>query len=149
VVLANQFVAELLPEIKSKVVGDFDHLLTKIKFEEAKLHDLGSVQLASPSLSVSQGVCSSHNLTFVPRQQHMGSTKFNMGPQCYNCGSNFHLIRQCPYLLKGIFKHAETLEKNNSSFGNVSVDEKNKGDNNTVSNITPLSKNLNSKMLAF
>jgi len=43
VVLANQFVTGLLPEIKSKVAGsegNFDHLLTKAK---AKIHDLGSV----------------------------------------------------------------------------------------------------------
>jgi len=38
-VLVNQFVAGLLPEIKSKIVvceGDFNRLLSKAIFEEAK-----------------------------------------------------------------------------------------------------------------
>ena len=42
-VLANQFAAGLLPELKAKVAGsegDLDKLLTKTRFEEAKLHDL-------------------------------------------------------------------------------------------------------------
>lgn len=42
-VLVNQFVARLLPEIKSKLVGaegGFGHLLAKARFEEAKLHHL-------------------------------------------------------------------------------------------------------------
>jgi len=59
-VLANQFVAGLLPEIKSKIVGcegDFNRPLAKARFEEAKLCDLGPSQLAPvPSQSsVTQG----------------------------------------------------------------------------------------------
>ena len=54
-VLVNQFVAGLLPAIKSKLVGiegdnvgDFSHLLTKARFEEAKLQHLDSVQSTIP-----------------------------------------------------------------------------------------------------
>jgi len=86
VVWANQFVTGLLPEIKFKVFGsegDFDHLLTRLNLS------LGSVQFASPPPSVSQGFCATQNLTFVP--QHMA--RFNVGPRCYNCGSNSHLIK--------------------------------------------------------
>lgn len=46
-VLVNEFVAGLLPEIKSKLVGidgNFSQLLAKARFEEAKLHHLGSIQ---------------------------------------------------------------------------------------------------------
>ena len=53
-VLVNQFVAGLLPAIKSKLVGiegDFSRLLTKARFEEAKLQHLDSVQ---PEIPVSE-----------------------------------------------------------------------------------------------
>ena len=43
-ILCNQFVAGLLPGIKIKVAGtkgSFETLLTKARFEEAKLRDLG------------------------------------------------------------------------------------------------------------
>ena len=49
--LVNQFVTGLLPAIKSKLVGiegDFSHLLTKDRFEEAKLQHLDSVHPAIP-----------------------------------------------------------------------------------------------------
>jgi len=72
----------------------------------------------------------------------MGGTTFNIGPRCYNCGSNSHLIRHCPYLLKG--QYAETPGKNNSSFGNISVDEKKKGDNSILLHVN---QSLNSKLM--
>ena len=46
-VLVKQFVAGFLPTIKSKLVGtegNFSQLLAKARFEEAKLHHLGSSQ---------------------------------------------------------------------------------------------------------
>ena len=42
--LVNQFVAGLLPAIKSGIKGDFSHLFTKARFEEAKLQHLDLVQ---------------------------------------------------------------------------------------------------------
>jgi len=53
-------VAGLLPEIKSKIVGcegDFNQLLARARFEEAKLRDLGPSQLAPvpPQSPVTQG----------------------------------------------------------------------------------------------
>ena len=42
-ILANQFTAGLLPEIKVKLAGcegTFEHLLSKARFEEAKLRSM-------------------------------------------------------------------------------------------------------------
>ncbi len=42
-VLANQFVVGLIPELKRKVAGtegNFEQLLTKARFEEAKLREI-------------------------------------------------------------------------------------------------------------
>jgi len=61
-----------------------------------------------------------------------------MGPRCYNCGSPSHLIRQCPYPVKG--KHSKTPGKTNSDVGWVSTEGKNYSgnvDNKIVSSITP------------
>ena len=46
-ILTNQFVAGLLPEIKSTIVGsegNFNQLLSKARFEEAKLREIYSIQ---------------------------------------------------------------------------------------------------------
>ncbi len=43
-VLASQFASRMIPEIRAKVAGtegDFEALLAKARFEEAKLRDLG------------------------------------------------------------------------------------------------------------
>ena len=99
-VLVNQFVVGLLPEIKSKIVGcegKFDQLLTKARFEEAKLRNLDSAQSASSLSPVTQTVRPDPKPAFVPRPQSFSGTRSNMGPRCYNCGSPSHLIRQCPY----------------------------------------------------
>jgi len=113
-VLVNQFVAGLLPEIKSKIVGcegDFNQLLTKARFEEAKLHDLGPSQLAPvpPQSPVTQGERFGRKPVFMPRLQ-LGGTRSSIGPRYYNCGSPSHLIRQCPYSLKN--RPSETPAQN-------------------------------------
>ena len=51
-VLVNQFVAGLLEDIKAKVVGiegGFDQLLSRARFEEAKLRDLTATSSLLPS----------------------------------------------------------------------------------------------------
>lgn len=59
-VLTSQFVAGLLPDLKSKVAGtegDFDQLLVKARFEEAKLRDLSpSQKKKTPATAPSQQV---------------------------------------------------------------------------------------------
>jgi len=141
-VLVNQFVVGLLlPEIKPKIVGyegNFDQLLTKARFEEAKLRDLDSAPSASLVSPATRNVHSNPKSKFYPQQQTLGGTRTNMGPQYYNCGSPSHLIRQCPYPVKG--KHSETLGKTNSGVGKVSTEGKSYSgnvDNKVVSSITP------------
>ncbi|XP_065888471.1 uncharacterized protein [Dysidea avara] len=140
-VLVNQFVVGLLPEIKSKIVGcegKFDQLLTKARFEEAKLRDLDSAQSASSLSPVTRTVRPDPKPAFVPRPQSFSGTRSNMGPRCYNCGSPSHLIRQCPYQVKG--KYSETPGKTNNGIGKAGSEGRNNignADNNTVSSITP------------
>ena len=85
-VLVNQFVAGLLPAIKSKLVGiegDFSHLLTKARFEEAKLQHLDSVQLTIPVsankvLSNSRSPVNYENQS--PFRLQRSSVRFRTGP---------------------------------------------------------------------
>ena len=107
-VLVNQFVAGLLPEIKSKLVGtegNFSQLLAKARFKEAKLHHLGSGQSTAQKAAFG----SSRSLD-TPSQTHFRPSRFNarvrMGPRCYTCGYLSHLVKQCPYYTKQ--KYSET-----------------------------------------
>ena len=116
----------LLPDIKAKIVGsegDFNQLLLKARFEEVKLRELGAIQ-SSPTISVTQNTPNIPRSTFISRQQMSSGARPNVSPRCYNCGSTFHLIRQCPHLVKN--KNTETPGKK----GNESRDS------NHVSNIT-------------
>ena len=113
----------LLPDIKAKIVGsegNFNQLLLQARFEEVKLR----VQSSSPSVSVTQNTPNIPRSTFISRQQRSSGARPNVSPRCYNCGSTFHLIRQCPHLVKN--KNTETPDKK----GNESRDS------NRVSNIT-------------
>ena len=73
--LTNQFVVgtiELLPDIKSKIVGskgNFNQFLLKTRFEEVKLRELGVIQSSSPSVSVAQNTLNIPRSTFSSRQQ--------------------------------------------------------------------------------
>ena len=139
--LVNQFVVGLLPGIKSKIVGcegNFDQLLTKARFEEAKLRDLDSAQSASSLSPVTRTVRPDPKPAFVPRPQSFSGTRSNMGPRYYNCGSPSHLIRQCPYQVKG--KYSEMPGKTNNGIGKAGSEGRNNignADSNTVSSITP------------
>ena len=126
-ILTNQFVVGLFPNIKAKIVGsegNFNQLLLQARFEEVKLRELGVIQLSSPSVSVTQNTLNIPRSTFISRQQRSSGARPNVVPRCYNCGSTFHLIRQCPHVAKN--KNTETPGKK----GNESRDS------NRVSNIT-------------
>ena len=112
-VLTNQFVIGLREDIKIKVVGvegSFDQMLTRARFEEAKLRDLSNNETRSLSklLSVpgSRAVTEEPNSTSVSsKQQKVTTPRFNVGGQrtsgrCFNCGSPTHLIRRCPYITR-------------------------------------------------
>ena len=107
-ILTNQFVVGLLPDIKVKIVGsegDFNQLLLKARFEEVKLCELGVIQ-SLPPVTVTQNTPNISRPTFILRQQRSSGARSNVVPRCYNCGSTFHLIRQCPHLVKN--KNTET-----------------------------------------
>ena len=126
-ILTNQFVVGLLPDIKAKIVGsegNFNQLLLQARFEEVKLRELGVIQSSSPSVSVTQNTLNIPRSTFISPQQRSSGARPNVSPRCYNCGSTFHYIRQCPHLVKN--KNTETPGKK----GNESRDS------NRVSNIT-------------
>ena len=65
-VLAYQFVAGLLPELKAKVAGtdgDFEHQLTKARFEEAKARELAAAIKASKNQAENPNYLLSHQRT--------------------------------------------------------------------------------------
>ena len=105
-VLTSQFVSGLLPQIKSNIAGveeDFDTLLTKAWFEEAKLRELGGDDFRQ------------RKPTMIPRlprhTEESGQTKAKptesprysspRGPKCYGCGNYWHLKIKCPARNKG------------------------------------------------
>ena len=111
-VLVNQFVAGLLEDIKAKVVGiegGFDQLLSRARFEEAKLCDLEATSSLLPSSNRVGLMLSTQSSGFTAnppgsnnKQQKLTASRFHSGGQrigvrCYNCGSPSHLVRQCPY----------------------------------------------------
>ena len=106
-VLANQFAAGLLPELKAKVAGsegDLEKLLTKARFEEAKLWDLQPQpdQKKPAQIPVSKPVKPKQNTQSM--QQSWTSAK-----PCFNCGSKRHLAYQC--LERGRSKPVESRSK--------------------------------------
>lgn len=80
-VLSSQFVAGLLPDIKSKVAGvegDLEKLLTKARFEEAKLRELKETQKAPTAKP---------KVTSKPQPAQSGGTQTNKSVQCHECGA--------------------------------------------------------------
>ena len=90
-VLANQFVAGLRPELKSKVVGsdgNFEQLTTKAKFEEVKNQNLATSSSYSRLFMDQKGATS--QLPSVKNQLLEGQSgrtrKFSSTKGCFNCG---------------------------------------------------------------
>ena len=116
-ILTNQFVAGLLPDIKSKIVeseSNFNQLLSKARFEEAKLREIYSIQ-SSPPISV---VHKTPRPTLGLQQQRSSGTRYNVRPRCYNCGSTSHLIRLCPHTVKNRYTEAPGKKGNESMDSN-------------------------------
>ena len=128
-ILCNQFVAGLLPDIKIKVAGtegSFETLLTKARFEEAKLRDLGK---GEPVPSRRQ------NLRFNVGggRQFPSNNGGNSLPntRCFKCGSFGHIASNC--LLKG--RRSRESQRPNQQTNNS-------GNNRTVNNIVAEDKEL-------
>ena len=98
-ILCNQFVAGLLSSIKIKVAGtegNFGTLLTKARFEEAKLRELGKSEPVSSkrqNLRLNTGV----GRRFPSNSSSSSNSLTNT--HCYKCGSLGHTASNCP--LKG------------------------------------------------
>ena len=86
-VLANQFVVGLIPELKRKVAGterNFEQLVTKARFEEAKLREI-TVKTKSASQSQSE-----------PPKEISNANKKD-DPRCTVCGDVGHKTKFCQY----------------------------------------------------
>ena len=108
--LANQFAVGLRQDIKVKVVGvegTFEQLLTKAKFEEAKLRDIGT------SSSI---VLPTKRQPSLPRNDRtvQGFNTINQ-KRCCNCNTTGHFSRNCP-----VRRHAVPTESHGRSNHNKS-----------------------------
>ena len=113
-VLANQFVAGLLPELKTKVAGTegkLEQLLTKARFEEAKLRELPGSRMDGTSTNhpkFTRGPWQGHHASVLPRDTHHPNRLNPQGPpvanprgygepaRCFNCNAYGHIARNCP-----------------------------------------------------
>ena len=108
-VLTCQFVAGLKKEIKAKVAGaegEFEQLVVKARFEEAKLHDLVEQPhkaaprkpfSATPTLSPPRGMglrqqVGDRDPSSIRHQAKQGTITTG---RCFNCGGLGHLARNC------------------------------------------------------
>ena len=94
-VLSSQFVAGLNPALKSKVTGvegDFEQLLVKARFEEAKLRELPSTTPKKVTVAAAQNKPATEN-----QSPPATTTSRASGLRCNICGSPQHLRRRCPY----------------------------------------------------
>ncbi len=105
--LANQFVSGLRPELKSRIVGlegNLETLLTRARFEEAKLRDLPQPTSKTATNPRDRGREKQNNQRGVkagtlPNSRDRGSEPVGgTSPQikCNNCGGGGHLARNCP-----------------------------------------------------
>ena len=92
-VLTNQFVTGLCEDIKIKVIGiegSFDQVLTRARFEEAKLGDLSNNETRPLSKSLSmQG---SRVVTEEPGSTSVNSKQQKVTTPRFNVGGQEHLI---------------------------------------------------------
>ena len=100
-ILAYQFVAGLLPEIRRRLAGQegtFDQFLVRARFEEAKLKELGSPdqnptpKKTQPQQRSSGGGEQGSTTTPPPRNQPSKTGSV----WCYHCRGSGHIAKHCP-----------------------------------------------------
>ena len=105
-VLAYQFVSGLIPALRTKVAGiegNFDQLLVKARFEEAKIRDLTlgtnnprNPRNPPPRPTETPGRMESNPQ--VPSRNTTGSKqdRKQAGKRCYSCNGTGHFQKNCP-----------------------------------------------------
>ena len=130
-VLSSQFVAGLLPPLKSKlagVEGDFEKLLVKARFEEAKLREFAGARAVTPSRKVSfnpQNKPDNNNQSAEPisHNQSAGPSHHPMqGLRCDVCDSPNHLRRRCPFRNRGAPREARGSNRRVSAVVRLEAD---------------------------
>ncbi len=113
-VLASQFSAGSLPEIKVKVAGsegDMDALLAKARLEEAKVRDLAVRPKKTPPNFLFQKPAKELEAK-VPKSPSGAASGEKTMVLCYGCGAYGHYRNKCPGKGKG--KPMETPGKDQS-----------------------------------
>ena len=134
-VLANQFISGLRPELQAKVVGmegTMDVLVLKARFEEAKARELAEVKMSMMKRPTSAGGATppgparSQAETLTPVTTSTATTSLKedsrrTGPRkCYNCGLEGHVARTCSYTKT---TRGEREAHGKSRVNNVTTDE--------------------------
>ena len=112
-VLANQFISGLRPELQAKIVGmegTMDALVLRARFEEAKAKELAAVRTHPARKPTTAEPTSnkppSEPSTYVPpvpattpttTTSNRDETRRVGSRKCYNCGLEGHMARACPY----------------------------------------------------
>ena len=102
-VLAYQFVAGLLPDLKVKltgVEGGFEQLLVKARFEEAKARDL-CASSAAKAHTKKPAVDPLQQSATVRPESRSRVTQPNVRGKCFNCGKPGHIARHCQERRRG------------------------------------------------
>ena len=120
ILLANQFVAGLRPELKRKLIGvdgSLEELVLKARFEEAKGQEFSTYsttnrhpQTAKEQINKPKGNHKRMEASTPSQEEPQPSTQGegakesrarSMRGRCFNCGMEGHLARDCTYEKKG------------------------------------------------